>query len=61
MIFFLNIKKIKVHYLMPICNYKMFASLPEKRNAISEPDASGLHQLHTSYEDSIHWKPVHHG
>lgn len=46
---------------MPICNYKMLTSLPENRNAILGPDATGLHQLHTSYEDSIRWKPVHPG
>lgn len=55
------LKKKKVHYLMPICNYKIFTSIPQNRNAILGPDAAGLHQLHTSYEDSIRWKPVHHG
>lgn len=43
--FFLNVKKKKrkkVHYLMPICSYKMFTSLPENRNAILGPDAAGF-------------------
>lgn len=44
---------------MLICNYKMFTSLPENRNAALGPDAAGLLQLHTSYEDSIPWKPGH--
>lgn len=59
--FFFNVKKPqKVHHLTLICNYKMFTSLPENRNAALEPDAAGLLQLHTSYEDSIPWKPGHH-
>lgn len=61
-IFFLNAKKPqKVHHLMLICNYKEFTSLPENRNAALEPDAAGLHQLQTSYEDSVSWKPEHPG
>lgn len=40
-------------------NYKEFTSLPENRNAALEPDAAGLIQLHTSYEDSVSWKPGH--
>lgn len=51
----------KVHHLVLICNYKMFTSLPENRNATLEPDAAGLLQFHTSCEDSIPWKPGHPG